>query len=191
MEVTKESTLKLIEELNSKEIDLGKTLEKAYEFKGENSFAIFTKYIRPEYYSDFSQKKKYKFDFLSEKFYKIMKRYYLSNKGVFIVLAKGFDYYSDVDKGYCIETLTDKIEFSCDKIYYTASTYGIKVREIDEKLNVEFGCMFGASGCGGFGAIIFKLINEINGRDADYGSLNNYVNQIAIKMMYDEIVFKE
>lgn len=35
MEVTKESTLKLIEELNSKEIDLGKTLEKAYEFKGK------------------------------------------------------------------------------------------------------------------------------------------------------------
>lgn len=190
MKVTKESTLKLIEEINSKEIDLEKTLKRAYEFKGEDSFSIFTKYTRPEYYSDFSQKKKYKFDFMSERFYKIMKRYYISNKGIFIILANGFDYYSDDDKGYIIETLNDKIEFKSDEIYYTASTYGIKITEVEGKLKVEFGCMFGAAGCG-FATIVFRLIDEVNGREADYNSLNNYVNQVAIKMMYDEIVFKE
>lgn len=190
MEVTKESTLKIIEEINSKEIDLEKTIKKANEFYGEKSLGIFTKYTTPEYYAKFAQKKKYKFDFLSERFFKIINRYYIPKNGIFIVLAKGFDYYNEDEKGYLIETLKDKYEFTSDEIYYTASTFGIKIKEIDGKLKIEFGCMYGVAGCGG-GVIVFRLINDVDGRVANYDSLNNYVNQIAIKMVYNQIIFKE
>ena len=141
MNVSKESTLKIIEEVNSRRLDIRKTIEKAAEFQGEKGVAIFTKYITPEDYNKFTSKKKYKFDFLSERFFKIMNKYYISNKGIFITLARGYDKYS-AKKGsedYIIRTLNDEFGFSSDGIHYVASQFGIKITETDGGQKVEFG----------------------------------------------------
>lgn len=192
MDVSREDILKIIDEVDSRRIDIRKTIEKAAEFHGENGVAIFTKYISPEGYDEFSAKKGYKFDFLSERFFKIMNRYYISNKGIFITLARGYDKYS-AKKGpedYTIRTLIDEYSFSSDETHYIASQYGFKITEIDGEQKVEFGCMFGAHACG-YGAVwVFRLIDEW-GNDFEYNSFNNPVNQIAIKMLFDEIVFEE
>ena len=50
--------------------------------------------------------------------------------------------------------------------------------------------MFGAHACGYSGVWVFRLIDKW-GNDFDYNSLNNPVNQIAINMMFDEIVFED
>lgn len=192
MNISKENTMKIIEEVNSRRIDIRKTIEKAAEFAGEKGLAIFTKYISPEDYDKFAAKKNYKFDFLSERFFKILNKYYISNKGIFITLARGYDKYS-AKKGsedFTIKTLDDEYGFSSDETHYIASQYGIKITEVDGEQKVEFGCMFGAHACG-YGAVwVFRLIDEW-GNDFNYNSLNNPVNQIAIKMVFDEIVFED
>ena len=63
MEISKENTLKIIEEINSKRIDIRKTIEKAAEFEGERAISIFKRNGSSEYYDIFSSKKDYKFDF--------------------------------------------------------------------------------------------------------------------------------
>ena len=191
MNVSKESTLKIIDEVTNRRIDIRKTIEQAAEFEGEKAVAIFTKYITPDSYEKFASKKNYKFDFLSERFFKIMNRYYISNKGVFITLARGYDkYIKNTTEDYTIKTLTNQYAFSSDETYYIASQYGIKITEVDGEQKVEFGCMFGAHACG-YGAVwVFRLIDEW-GNDFNYNSLNNPVNQIAIQMVFDEIVFED
>ena len=192
MEISKENTLKIIEEVNSRRIDIEKTIKRAAEFQGEKGLAIFTKYITPENYDEFAAKKKYKFDFLSERFFKIMNRYYISNKGIFITLARGYDKYvaNHGSEDNTVRTLDREYGFSSDETHYVASQFGIKITEKDGEQKVEFGCMFGAHACG-YGAVwVFRLIDEW-GNDFEYNSLNNPVNQIAIAMMFDEIVFEE
>lgn len=192
MEISKENTLKIIEEVNSRRIDIEKTIKRAAEFQGEKGLAIFTKYITPVNYDEFASKKDYKFDFLSERFFKIMNRYYISNKGIFITLARGYDKYTANygPEDNTVRTLDREYGFSSDEIHYVASQFGIKITEKDGEQKVEFGCMFGAHACG-YGAVwVFRLIDEW-GNNSNYNSLNNPVNQIAIEMMFDEIVFEE
>ena len=43
MDISKEETLKIINELNSKRIDIKRTIEKAAEFEGERGISIFQK----------------------------------------------------------------------------------------------------------------------------------------------------
>ena len=192
MDISKENTLKIIDEVNSRRIDIRKTIEKAAEFQGEKGVAIFTKYISPEDYNEFAAKKKYKFDFLSERFFKIMNRYYISNKGIFITLARGYDKYSPKkgSEDYTIRTLNNEYGFSSDEHHHIASQFGIKITEIDGVQKVEFGCRFGAHACGYGGVWVFRVIDEW-GNDFDYNSLNNPVNQVAINMMFDYIVFED
>ena len=192
MNISKENTMKAIEEINSKRIDIRKTIEKAAEFEGEKGVAIFKNNSCPIDYDEFAAKKKYKFDFLSERFFKIMNRYYISNKGIFLTLARGYDKYTanHGPEDYTIRTLSGEYGFSSDETHYIASQFGIKITEIDGVQKVEFGCMFGAHACG-YGAVwVFKLIDEW-GNDFNYNSLNNLVNQAAIRMVFDEIVFED
>ena len=109
-----EDMLKLIEEVNNKKIDVKKTIEKAAEFKGESGIAIFQNKPAPIDYDVFAQKRKYKFDFLSDRFYSILDKYYISNQGIFIVLAKHSGILEDSSS---IETLSNKIDFSFDEYY--------------------------------------------------------------------------
>lgn len=44
--------------------------------------------------------------------------------------------------------------------------------------------------CGYGGVWVCSLINSV-GNNFNYGSLNNPANQIAIQMIYDEIVFED
>ena len=192
MNISKENIMKAIEEVNSKRIDIRKTIEKAAEFEGEKGVAIFKNNSCPIDYDRFAAKKKYKFDFLSERFFKIMNRYYISNKGIFLTLARGYDKYTanHGPEDYTIRTLSGEYGFSSDETHYIASQFGIKITEIEGVQKVEFGCMFGAHACGYGGVWVFQLIDEW-GNDFNYNSLNNPVNQAAIRMMVDEIVFEE
>lgn len=192
MDISKENTLEIITEVNSKRIDVKKTIEKAAEFKGKRGISIFQNKPAPIYYDVFSSKKDYKFDFLSERFYKIMNRYYISNKGIFITLARGYDKITvgnESDDDYTIKTLNNEYGFSSEESHLIASDFGIKIIEKDGEQKVEFGCMFGAVACGYGGVWVFNLIDRWS-NDFNYNSLNNPVNQIAIKMMFDEIVFE-
>ena len=191
MDISKEETLKIINELNSKRIDIKRTIEKAAEFEGERGISIFQKKNAPIFYNIFSSKKDYKFDFLSERFYKVMNAYYISNKGIFITLAKGYNKITvnnGSDDDYTIKTMNNEYGFSSDKSHLIAYDYGIKVTE-DGVQKVQFGCMFTGIICGYGGAWGFSLI-ERDGDDFNYNSLNNPVNKAAIKMMFDEIVFE-
>ena len=192
MEISKEETLQIINEINSRRIDVEKTIRKAAEFEGEKGVAVFLKNGSPRDYDKFAAKKGYKFDFLSERFFKIMNRYYISNKGIFITLARGFDVFHEKQepKDYRISTLNNQYEFSSDEIYYTASQFGIKITEKDGNQEVEFGCMYGAHACCYGGVWVFRFIDGW-GDNSNYNSLNNPVNQIAIKMMFNEIVFED
>lgn len=192
MDISKESTLKIINEISSKRIDIRKTIEKAAEFQGEKGVAIFKNNSYPIDYDKFATKKKYKFDFLSERFFKIMNRYYISNKGIFITLARGYDKYTanHGPEDYTIRTLNNEYGFSSEEIHYIASQFGIKITEIEGVQKVEFGCMYGAVACGYGGVWVFRLINDW-GNNTNYNSLNNPVNQIAIKMMFNEIIFED
>ena len=191
MQYFKESTLKIMDEITNRRIDIRKTIERAAEFEGEKGVAIFTEKCAPVSYDKFSPKKNYKFDFLSERFFKIMNRYYISNKGIFITLAKGYNkIVSDSPEDYSIKTLNDKYSFSAQGSHCIALRYGIKITEVDGIQKVEFGCMFGAVMCGYGGVWGFNTIDKW-GNDFNYNSLNNPVNQVAIKMMFDEIVFED
>lgn len=192
MEISKEEILKIIEEINTNRIDIRKTIEKAAEFKGERGISIFKKNCTPIYYDVFASKKDYKFDFLSERFFKIMNRYYISNRGIFITLAKGYNKIT-VENGtddYTIKTMNNEYGFSSDKSHCIASEFGIKITEKDGEQKVTFGCMYGAVACGYGGVWVFNLIDKW-GNDFNYSSLNNPVNQVAVKMLFDEIVFED
>ena len=192
MKVTKESTLKIIEEVNSRRVDIRKTIEKAAEFQGQRGLAIIKKNGDPMDYDKFAAKKNYQFDFLSERFFKIMNRYYISNKGIFITLARGYNKYTanHGPEDYTIRTMNHEYGFSSEETHYIASQFGIKITEKDGEQKIQFGCMFGAHACGYGGVWVFRLIDEW-GNDFNYNSLNNPVNQIAIKMLFDEIVFEQ
>ena len=192
MEISKENTLKIIEEVNSRKIDIEKTIRRAAEFQGERGLSVFKKKCTPIYYDIFSDKRKYTFDFLSERFFKVMNRYYISNEGIFITLAKGYNKIT-VDHGsedYNIKTLDREYGFSTDESHLIASDFGIKITEKDGEQKVEFGCMYAAIACGYGGVWAFNLINR-DGKAFNYSSLNNPVNQVAIEMMFDEIVFED
>ena len=191
MQYSKESTLKIMDEITNRRIDIKKTIERAAEFEGERGVAIFTKKCAPVSYDNFPPKKNYKFDFLSERFFKIMHRYYISNKGIFITLAKGHNKIaSDSPEDYAIETLNDEYSFSAEGSHSIAYRYGIKITEVDGIQKVEFGCMFGAIMCGYGGVWGFSIIDKW-GNDSNYNSLNNPVNQVAINMMFDYIIFED
>lgn len=191
MEFSKENTLKIIEEVNNRRIDIEKTIRRAAEFQGERGVSIFQNKPAPIYYNVFSEKKNYKFDFLSEKFFKIMNRYYISNKGIFITLAEGYNKITNPGpEDYAIKTMDDEYAFSCEESCQIASEYGIKITEIDGEQKVEFGCMFGAVMCGYGGVWACSLINR-EGNNFNLRSLNNPANQVAIQMIYDEIVFED
>ena len=183
-----EDMLKIIEEVNNKKIDVKKTIEKAAEFKGEKGVAIFQNKPAPIDYDVFAQKRNYKFDFLSDRFYSIMDKYYISNKGIFIVLAKSVDILEDISS---IETLSNKIDFSFDEYYSVANYWGIKLTKVGEEYNIEFGCTFGAIACGYGGVWVYNTISDKFRRVENNNSLENKVNQIAIKMVADEIVFEK
>lgn len=119
MQYSKESTLKIMDEITNRRIDIRKTIERAAEFEGERGVAIFTKKCAPVSYDIFPPKKNYKFDFLSERFFEVMNRYYISNKGIFITLAKGHNKIaSDSPEDYAIETLNDEYSFSAEGITF-------------------------------------------------------------------------
>ena len=131
MDVSKENTLKIIDEVNSKRVDIRKTIEKAAEFEGQRGLAIFKKNGFPMNYDKFAAKKNYKFDFLSERFFKIMNRHYISNKGIFITLARGYDKYTanHGPEDYTIRTMNNEYGFSSEETHYIASQFGIKITE--------------------------------------------------------------
>lgn len=191
MQYSKENTLKIMDEITNRRIDIKKTIERAAEFEGEKGVAILTEKFAPVTYDNFASKKNYKFDFLSERFFKVMNKYYISNKGIFITLAKGYNkIVSDSPEDYTIKTLNDEYSFSVEGSHCIALRYGIKITEIGGIQKVEFGCMFGAVMCGYGGVWGFKIMDKW-GNDFNYGSLNNPVNQIAIEMMFDEIIFED
>lgn len=193
MDISKENTLEIINELNYKRIDIRKTIEKAAKFQGERGISIFQNKPAPIYYDIFSSKRDYKFDFLSERFYKVLNTYYISNNGIFITLAKGYNKITvgnRSDDDYTIKTMNNEYGFSSEKSHLIASDFGIKITEKDGEQKVEFGCMYAAVACGYGGVWVFSTINR-KGNDFNYNSLNNPVNQLAIKMIFDEIVFEE
>ena len=57
-------------------------------------------------YNEFAEKRDYKFNFLSDRFFEILYRHYIPNNGIFIALAKGKTVFHDKDtpSDYIIKT---------------------------------------------------------------------------------------
>ena len=72
MEFTKENTLNLIEEVKDHRIDIRNTIENADELCGEDCLYIFDKNNRMHSYKEFAEKRNYKFNFLSDRFFEIL-----------------------------------------------------------------------------------------------------------------------
>lgn len=189
MEFTKENTLNLIEEIEDHRIDIRNTIENAEELLGEDSVYIFDKNDRMYSYKEFAEKKDYKFNFLSDRFFEILYNYYIPNKGIFIALAKGKTIYHDKEtpSDYIIKTATAKERITSNESYGVAWHYGIK---ISNGVDVEFACVFGAHACGYGGVRVFKTIGEDTWTHHPW-SINNIVNYLAVPMVYDEIAFDD
>lgn len=187
MEFTKENTLKLMEEIKDHMIDIRNTIENAAELNGEDSLYIFDNKNRMHSYKEFREKRNYKFDFLSDRFFEVLNRHYIPNNGIFIALAKGKTVYHDKDtpSDYIIKTATAEERITSDESYNVAWHYGIKISNGGD---VEFACVFGAHACG-YGAVrVFKTIGEDTWNHHQW-SINNIVNYVAVPMVYDEIAF--
>ena len=189
MAFTKENTLKLMEEINDHRIDIRNTIENADELDGIDSIYIFDKNNRMYSYKEFAEKRDYKFNFLSDRFFEILYRHYIPNNGIFIALAKGKTVYHDKDtpSDYIIKTATAEEKVTTHESYNVAWHYGIK---ISNDIDVEFACVFGAHACGYGGVRVFKTIGEDTWNHHQW-SINNIVNYMAVPMVYDEIVFDD
>ncbi len=187
MEFTKENTLKLMEEINDHMIDIRNTIENADELNGEDSIYIFDDKNRMHSYREFAEKRKYKFNFLSDRFFEILYNHYIPNNGIFIALANGKTIFHDKDtpSDYIIKTATADERITSDEAYGVAWHYGIKISNGGD---VEFACVFGAHACGYGGVRVFKTIGEDTWPHHPW-SINNIVNYMAVPMVYDEIAF--
>ena len=189
MEFTKENTLKIMEEVKDYMIDIRNTIENAHELNGEDCLYIFDNKNRMYQYKEFAEKRDYKFNFLSDRFFEILYRHYIPNNGIFIALAKGKTVYHDKDtpSDYIIKTATAEEKVTTHESYNVAWHYGIK---ISNDIDVEFACVFGAHACGYGGVRVFKTIGEDTWNHHQW-SINNIVNYMAVPMVYDEIVFDD
>ena len=129
MEFTKENTLNLIEEVKDHRIDIRNTIENADELCGEDCLYIFDKNNRMHSYKEFAEKRNYKFNFLSDRFFEILYTHYISNNGIFIALAKGKIVYHDKEtpSDYIIKTATAEEKVTTNESYNVAWHYGIKI----------------------------------------------------------------
>ena len=176
-------------EINDYMIDIRNTIENADELNGENSVYIFDNKNRMHSYREFADKRNYKFDFLSDRFFEILYRHYISNNGIFIALANGKTVFHDKDTpcDYIIKTATAEEKITSNEAYDVAWHYGIKISDL---VRVEFACVFGAHACGYGGVRVFKTIGEDTWPHHPW-SINNIVNYMAVPMVFDEIAFDE
>ena len=189
MDYNKVNMLKLMDDVKDQKVDIRKTIEKAAELYGENSVFIFDNKNRMHSYKEFAQKRKYKFDFLSDRFFDILNKYYVSNNGIFISLVNGHDLFFNGEhpSEFVLRDLPDDEKIQSDFSFSVAEHYGIKISQNDK---VEFACVFYAHACG-YGAVrVFHLIDQ--GPWSHHASdINNPVNYLSVPTVYDEIVFDE
>lgn len=185
----KANMLNLMEDVKCHTIDIRKTIGKAAKLQGEKSLFIFDNRNRMHSYSEFARKKEYKFDFLSDRFFDILNKYYVSNNGIFISLVNGHNLSKDGvhPRDLVLKNLPGDEKIHSDWNFTVAEHYGIKISQND---NVEFACVFYAHACG-YGAVrVFRTIGQGHwSHHAD--SIDNPVNFLAVPTVYNEIVFDE
>lgn len=189
MNYNKENMLNLMEDVENHSIDIRKTIEKAAELYGEGSVFIFDNQNRMYSYNEFAEKRNYKFDFLSDRFFDILNKHYVSNNGIFIYLVNGHDLFKNGEhpSEFVLKNLPEDEKIHSDWNFSVAEHYGIKISQND---NVEFACVFYGHACG-YGAVrVFRTIDE-GPWSHHAGDINNPVNYLSVPTVYNKIVFKE